>query len=567
MALGKRRHVDRYATVSMGNRLNWFERQLGVIAPRAAMRRASDRLQLKEFAAGGSSRGRQPTGYSQGASEAPRKQRERIDAIWAAREMEEIFCIIAGILDRCAMYTVGSLEYQAATGDEKADQEYEDYFHAWCGECDYTGRHRLRTLAELGLRSTIRDGEHGWVEHFDPKTMEYRLQAIEADRIGNPQHHLNDDKNINGIRIDDRGKVIAYDIQRRSLSNQYTLEGSIGPDRFIHLFKPTRSDQYHGVSILKPVIPHAQDLYELLGFEKIAAKFAASWAAFIRLKDPNAANGMNWDGVKKGANGLPTFDAQAGSVVRLTDGEGVDFAPGTQRPSGAFMALVDAIIREIAIGMNLPYGFVYNMASFGGVTARLEVQQAQRTFRRWQEIIVNTMLERVKKRVLLIGIASKRIRATKNWNKGSWQFGATITGDVGHQVQADATMVQYGVKTRTRWAAELGGDFADLANEASSEIQLLKKIAIRDDVPLELLVQSLGNPTELLASMAKAKAGISDGPPPVPGVFGEIGDKGAKQVLDLLSSVGRGEIDRDSARNTLVSVYGMDYAVAAQIVP
>lgn len=550
-------------------KLTGFERALGVIAPQAAMKRAQARENLKNFDTGsGRARGMQPTGHTHGASETPKKQRERINAIWAAREMEEVFCIVAGILDRCAMYTVGNLEYQANTGDEKADSEYEEYFHAWCGDCDYTGRHRLRTLAELGLRSTIRDGEHGWVEHFDPKTMDYRLQAIESDRIGDPSRYVQDEKDINGIRIDDRGKVVAYDIYKRSLTNQYTKEGSVTPDRFIHLFKPTRSDQYHGVSVLKPVIPHAQDLYELLGFEKIAAKFAASWSAFIRLKDPTAANGLDWD--KKGStggNGMATFAAQAGSVVRVTDGEAVDFAPGTQRPSGAFMALVDAIIREIAIGMNLPYGFVYNMASFGGVTARLEVQQAQRTFRRWQEILVNTMLERVKKRALLIGIAKKEIRATKNWNKGSWQFGPTITGDVGHQVQADAMMVQYGVKTRSKWAAELGHDFADLANEASAEIQVLKKIAKRDGVPLELLVQSLGNPTELLAAMAKAKAGVSDGPPPLPGLFGEIGDKGAKQVLDLLASVGKGEIDRDSARQALVNVYGVDYAVAQSIVP
>ena len=549
-------------------KLNWYERQLGMIFPTAAVRRSQARENLKNFdTSGGRARGASPTGHSQGASEAPRKQRDRINAIWAAREMEEVFCIVAGILDRCAMYTVGNLEYQAATGDEKADTEYEEYFHDWCGECDYTGRHRLRTMAELGLRSTIRDGEHGWVEHFDPKTMEYRLQAIESDRIGNPQQHVQSETNINGIVLDDRGKVKHYEIYQRTLNNQYKKEGDITPGRFIHLFKPTRSDQYHGVSILKPVIPHAQDLYELFGFEKIAAKFASSWAAFIRLKDPNATNGLDWDKAGKTTGGLPTFAAQAGSVVRLTDGEGIDFAPGTQRPNGAFMNLVDAIIREIAIGMNLPYGFVYNMASFGGVTARLEVQQAQRTFRRWQEIIVNTLLERVKKRVLLIGIAKKDIRATKNWNKGNWQFGPTITGDVGHQVQADATMVQYGVKTRTKWAAELGSDFADLANEASAEIQLLKKIAVRDGVPLELLVQSLGNPTELLSAMEKAKSGVSDSPPPPPGLFGEIGDKGAKQIIDLLASVGKGEIDRDTARNTLVSVYGVDYAMAQSILP
>jgi uncharacterized membrane protein len=50
------------------------------------------------------------------------------------------------------------------------------------------------------------------------------------------------------------------------------------------------------------------------------------------------------------------------------------------RHSGAFMALLEALIREIALAMNLPYGFVYNMAAFGGVAARLEKQAAMTVY-------------------------------------------------------------------------------------------------------------------------------------------------------------------------------------------
>lgn len=59
--------------------------------------------------------------------------------------------------------------------------------------------------------------------------------------------------------------------------------------------------------------------------------------------------------------------AQVGTITRI---EPVEFAPGTMRPSGAFMSLWEALIREIALGLNLPYGFVYDMARFNGVTAR-----------------------------------------------------------------------------------------------------------------------------------------------------------------------------------------------------
>jgi capsid protein len=552
-------------------KLNFLERSLSGVAPQWATDHAVARARLKMFEAepdwaSSSVRGRAATAGDQANSESWKKQRERIEAIWEGRAMEENLCVIAGLLDKISMYTIGNLEYRPQTGDKAADREYADYFHEKCGEIDVTGRHRLKKLAELAVRSMFRDGEFGFVERQEG--LDYKLQAIEGDRIGNPNQLSQAEDNIGGIKIDiGTGRVTGYEIHRRTRTNQYRLEGTIGPERFIHLFRPTRCDQYHGVSILKPVIPHAKDLYELFGYEKVAAKFAASFAGLLKSADPFSPDGANtWDTRGTGSK-LPMMQAQAGTLQRISKGEEVVFAPGTQRPSGAFIALVQAIFREIALGTNLPYGFIYDMAVFGGVTARLETQQADRVFQRFREMLVDTMLERVKRKVLLAGIAKREIRAVKMWNKGSWNFGASLTGDIGHQVQADSTMVTFGVKTRTRWAAELGETFVDLADEAASEIETLQQISAERNIPLELLNASLTNPTELVANLAKAQAGISDEPEPPPGMIGQIGDKGAKTVIDLLTAVGRGEIDRQSARMTLITVHGMEPRAAEAVLP
>ena len=131
------------------------------------------------------------------------------------------------------------------------------------------------------------------------------------------------------------------------------------------------------MSILKPAILHARHLYELFGFEKVAAKFAASYAGFLQTADPYSPDGTNtWDKPAKG-NNPATLEAMSGQVQKIGRGDQVIFAPGTQRPSGAFIALVRAIFREIAMGTNLPYGFICDMSMFGGVTARLETQPAR----------------------------------------------------------------------------------------------------------------------------------------------------------------------------------------------
>ncbi len=556
----------------MGN-LNFLDRAIGAVSPQKALQRVMAGRALKMFDEGhepgwGSKvRGSSASATDQASSEGWRKQRERITAIWDGRAMEENLCVIAGLLDKIAMYTVGELEYQSMTGDKGADREYEEYFHGKCATIDITGRFRLRTLAEIGVRSMFRDGEHGWVERMVDG--EYKLQAIEADRIGNPNNPSQDETNIGGIKIDQFGRPTSYQIHRRTRTNQYELEGEVPPERFIHLMRATRSDQYHGVSILKPVIPHARDLYELLGFEKVAAKFAASFAGFLQTADPFDPNGaMSWDTAASGNGKAPAaMNVAAGTLQKVGRGDNVLFAPGTQRPSGAFIALIQAIFREIAMGTTLPYGFIYDMAMFGGVTARLETQQADRVFRRFRRMLIDTFLDRVKRKVLLLGIAKKEIRAVKDWNKGAWNFGASLTGDIGHQVQADSTMIQMGVKTRTQWAAELGYDYNDLVDQTAAEIANLQRVSAEKNIPLELLSSSLPSPTASIAAMAKAKAGISDEPPPPPGLVGSIGEKGAKGVTDLLAQVGQGLIDRESARNTLVTVYGMEPGDAQSVLP
>lgn len=553
--------------------LTLFEKGLGIISPKLAMERVADREALRQFSGSGGIRARakDATLFEQASPEGWKKQRNRINAIWEGRAMEEKLCLVSGILERVTQYVCQNMEYHASTGDSEKDKIYEDYFHDWCGRADITGRHRFGDLVRLALRAAIRDGEYGFVERIEKG--ELRLQSITADRIGCPHEHLNDEYNIGGIKVNKLGQVTGYEIYRRSLNSQYTKEGEVSPDRFIHLFFPTSADQYHGVSKLAPALPHAKDLYELLGYEKIAVKFAASFAGFIKQSDPyNKNSAASWDSNKNGYgdNGANTMAAVPGAMKRLGKDEDVSFAPGAQRPSGAFMALVDAIIREIAIGMNLPYGFVYNMASFGGVTARLEAMQAQRVFESYQRKLQDIVLDRVKNKVLMMGIATKKIPATANWRKGSWKFGAHITGDVGHHVQAEAQLINLGLKSRSKACIELGNEFEEVAEENNRELLILKKISERDGIPLELLNASMSSgasPTELIANMERAASGESDEPAPPPGLVGQQGAQGVKPLLDVLEQHGEGKIDRDSAINTLMQLYGMTYARASKLLP
>jgi lambda family phage portal protein len=560
----------------MEPKITLLDKAIAAVSPEAGLRRLVSKHWLTEFERGDWNR--EQRGYSggksrQASSETQRKQRQRINRIWEARDMEEKFCFVRGVLEKLTQYTCGAITYQSRTGDSDIDQEYQDYFHDWCGRADLTGRFRLSELVQLGFRATVRDGEYGWM--IVPDGDEIRLQPIEADRIGGPDRVKAEENNINGILLDEAGRVLGYEIFKRSRMAQYTKEdfdlgmgaGVVPAEMFLHLFRPTRADQYHGDSWLSPLLPHARDIHELFGFEKMAMKFAAAFAGFIRRKDSApTGSGLDWMTKSGGGSGGPNaFEVQAGMIKRLQEGEEITFPGSTGRPSGNLMQFVEILIREMALGLNMPFGFVYNMALLGGVTARIEVMQAWRTIQQYQHLLVDKVLNKVRDLVIERAIAMGAVTPHPLWRQGAWNFGARLTGDTGNYVQEQMMLLQNGIIPRGKVIEEIDGSSnMEVARTLAREVKELQEVGAEAGVPIELIVPSMMNATQMLAAINMPPPE----PPPQPkGYVAKVGEKSAAQLIDVLTAYAEGKLERESAIQSLVYVYGVPRAKAESLVP
>jgi lambda family phage portal protein len=560
----------------MEQKITFLDKAIAAVNPEAGLRRLVSKHWLQEFERGDWAR--EQRGFSggksrQASSETQRKQRQRINRIWEARDMEEKFCFVRGVLEKLTQYTCGAITYQSRTGDSDIDQQYQDFFHDWCGRADLTGRMRLAELVQLGFRGMVRDGEYGWI--VVPDGEEIRLQPIEADRIGGPDQVKAAENNINGILLDEVGRVTGYEIYRRSRMAQYTKEdfdmglgqGVVPPEMFLHLYRPVRADQYHGDSWLSPLLPHARDIHELFGFEKMAMKFAAAFAGFIRRKDSvPTGSGLDWMTKASSATGGPnSFEVQAGMIKRLQEGEEITFPGSTGRPSGNLIQFVEILIREMALGLNMPFGFVYNMALLGGVTARIEVMQAWRTIQQYQQLLVDKLLNKVRDMVLERGIAMGQIAPHPAWKMGSWNFGARLTGDTGNYVQEQMMLLQNGIIPRGKVIEEIDGSSnMEVARTLAREVKELQEVAAETAVPIELFVPSMPQATQMLAAINMPP---QEPPPPVKGLVGKVGEKTASQLIDVLTAHAEGKLERESAIQSLVYVYGVPRAKAESLVP
>ena len=574
-----------------------IDKTVAALAPETGIRRMAARQFLTQFDYDGVKRdGRRGTiGGSLYRNASPESDRISMDAVnlmWESRDMEQNFCLWRGTLTRTVQYAFPVIRWQSRTGDSEIDAEHEAYWEDWCKRADLTQRHHLNTIVRLGMRSMLRDRDFGLA--LEDVEGDLRVRGIEADRIGDPTNPPpgSDRNKVHGIQLGEHGEPVLYEIYKRLRSNQYEKEVELPPERFLHVFDPLRIDQYRGVCWGAPALPHMRDLYEALGAEMSAIKFAASYSGFVQSETPFADHAAGQFGDTKNVNGkdVPTLEAQAGKVQRLNKGESIIFAPGAQRPSGAFMAWFEAKVREIAVGLNVPFGFVWNLALLGGVTARIEVAQMKRTLDWLREIAKDKMLEPLKDKVLRRGIAKREIRPHANRGKGRWSFGADITGDVGHDTNADIALLSAGIFSESMLIeGKFGGDFEEHVYAQAREMEIRQRVAGETGVPVELQSQRYQQATPLLAAMnsrgdPSAEQPVLDqaapeqmtnegmpnaeGMPPAPaGLAAAHGKDAVKGLIEVMKRLNLGEITRDMAVQILVATYGLDLADADAMVP
>lgn len=493
--------------MSEKTKTTFLENVIAYFSPETALKRGfyKDRL---EFSYEAANPGRLSTATasisSTAASESMSNQRDRVKLMAEARKLMSNYSFFKSILLKESMYICGHLSYQSSTGDPYLDKTYEDYWKRWSASCDITGRHSFRQLIQLAHMSMRRDGDFGFIMVTENDRL--MLQCIEADRVGHPLQASKPEENyISGITIDDYGRPVSYRVFKRTIHGQYKDPIEVPAKNFIHYFDPLRTDQYRGVTAFETAIPHAKDLYELLKYEKQAVKWAASHAGVITKNDQGPDKWASK--VAKDAEGKKLESVEPGKIVRLLPGESITPFQTMNRPSPTFNGFVATLVREMANGLNLPFAFVWDMSAFGGVTARLEVEQARRAFDRHQQALVERVLDPIKNMVLRRAIAKGEIPPSpqdiQSYKKGRWAFGSWITSDLGNEVNANISLVQNGLKTHQACYAELGQDFEEEAEKIAKEIAFLQELSTNYGVPIEMMNNRLQGGSEQMMAFAR----------------------------------------------------------------
>jgi capsid protein len=435
-------------------------------------------------------RRRKPFGHGNRSQDDDLNHGTREQLIHEARDLCQTFGLASRILRQYANYCVGTCEIDFNSGDPEWDREAEDYWKTASLSIDISGRFNLRGMTRMALIAMIRDGDIGFL-----KTVENgfpQLQAIEADRIRSSEMPINVDSEkdfIGGVKIDRVGRPRSFRVFERKLHHGYENPTDVNARDFILLRDPDRFDGVRGVThFARGALNNLRDLKEILEAEKKGVKVNSRIALLIKkMAGGLPSSGVTLFGTKGDGSGTRyTEEIPDGLIKYLLPGEdAVSFA--SNRPSPAFTGFIEYIIRDIAISLDLPFGFVWQMLGTGPAV-RLESKQAERTFQAKIDVLEWTLLNPVAVWCITWGMENGMLRFNPNWYKFEFTRPSHPSIDVGRESTADLSEHERGLITGADITQQRAKNIFKTIEQKAKEAQWAIKMAEKYEVPIEMVM-------------------------------------------------------------------------------
>lgn len=391
----------------------------------------------------------------------------------------------------------------------------ERVFDTWMNstECDASRRLNFKSMTALVFRSTMESGDIFAIRRniTGRKTkIQLALQLIEADRVDNPNRQKDTAACAGGVNRDAYGAPTGYNILKSHPGNTWVPAEKFNTELFpaylkngewnvLHLMVMERPEQTRGVPYLAPVMEPLKQLVRYTEAELAAAVLSAMFTVFVETE--------NGDGGLPGStDGSPVDDDEVklgnGAIVDLAKGEKVTFAD-PNRPNISFDPFVQAILRQIGVGLEIPFELLISHFTASYSAAQAALLQAWKFFRSRREWLSDYFCTPVWEAVITEAVGHGIIKAPGFFTsptlraaylKVIWNGPPRGSIDPVKEVTAAEIMEDRGWKTSQEITAEMtGGDYDDKherrKREAAMRLELPQPAAIPAKVAADPVVQ------------------------------------------------------------------------------
>lgn len=414
--------------------LNAFDRLISLFSPTAGLRRAQARSVLAYYEAAQPSRLRKNRRERGSGNAAVLRAGSSLREI--ARHLEQNYDLARGVLNTLVVNTVGpngiGVEPQPRNADGTINQELADQISElwkdWCKHPEVTKQHDYASMCRLLARSWFRDGEvfsqtvAGFISTLDHGTrVPLSVEMLESDFVPMDKHSMAPVIN-QGIELNAWGAPVAYHVYLSSPLDGVTVSTAgttkrVPAANMLHVKHVDRIRQLRGVSVFAAVLNRFDDLKDYEESERIAAKIAASMAAFIKkgdptmypMPDPNSPAGAEQRHLKF-QPGMVFDDLKPGEEIGTID---------TNRPNPNLETYRDAQLKAIAAGTGPSFSSVARTYNGTYSAQRQELVESYGTYATLAGEFIGRIVQPLYERFIATAIASGVLRVPANLKPGT----------------------------------------------------------------------------------------------------------------------------------------------------
>jgi capsid protein len=399
---------------------------------------------------------------------------------WAVRNSP----IYNQMVNELVMVVVGNgLVAQSACANPESAAAYESYFRDFSKRCDITGRLSLGKVFQMWMGAGLFvDGDIFTAKVY--KDGKPRLQVLESHRVGNPAFDTNSAVS-DGVYLGSMGEVIGYNV----ISDNEARDNFVEASSMIHIVDLDRASSVRGFPVAQSSLNSVRDQLEVFSLEVRACRDSADYTRVLKKQggvltdDPaEAISG-------RGKTCQDIANEMGGKTLVLDVNESFEQFINS-RPSPAWVGMMKAIERDIV--KVLPYEYVSDASSIGGVAVRLIASKVSRIADHYQQIIKEGGQE-IWDWVIADGIAKGELPEEPDFNRTTWTTPRDVTVDAGREAAQDRADLQMGLTTASAILAKKGMDYDDVVATRVREMRGLVEAAKAADLPLWMLYQSSFN--------------------------------------------------------------------------
>jgi capsid protein len=406
--------------------------------------------------------------------------RDRVEMMRRTRWGDRNSGMVRQILGDLTQYTIGDgIRPQSHCKNAKL---YEQYFYDWSRKCDITNRFSFSQAQSILLRSAARDGDSFAIKVRNASGSP-KLQLVEAHRVGNPLPPEKDPSGMHdGMLFGAYGELVGFNVYRSDGTSRQVLATAM-----MQIVDMEYASGARGVPILAASWNDIQDEMEILNLEKIGVKASSDISLVLNKKEGVIDDNMATElGAYAPSNGLGNMATQmGGKILALDVGENLTSLQ-SNRPSPTFTGFLKAIQQDISRGI-LPYSFVTDSSGNTGPGLRLDIAKADRTFQKWQNLIIEQLCIPSWGYVIGDAIANGDLPDDPEWNKVSWTTPKRVTVDAGRDSASERADFELGLLSASEIYAQRGLEFRSEMAKRAEDMAFIINLAKQSGIPIEML--------------------------------------------------------------------------------